>query len=122
MAKVTAGDGASHVPAIGIAMDTGITDQPYWRPVFAEFEKSREWTKEQKPDVMFLDLMTTDSVAGSQISHVEYLRESASEGIELVMWHVTRGTLDHDVTEVHRHYHVPASNSAVGHIILENKT
>jgi protocatechuate 4,5-dioxygenase, beta chain len=32
-----------------------------------------------------------------------------------------RGALDKDVTEVHRHYHVPASNTAVGHLILENK-
>jgi len=32
-----------------------------------------------------------------------------------------RGALDSDVNEVHRHYHVPASNTAVGHIILENK-
>ena len=31
-----------------------------------------------------------------------------------------RGALDYSVREVHRHYHVPASNTAVGHIILEN--
>ena len=28
MARITAGVGCSHVPAIGVAMDTGITDQP----------------------------------------------------------------------------------------------
>ena len=39
----------------------------------------------------------------------------------MVMWHVMRGALDDAVEEVHRHYHVPASNTAVGHIILENK-
>jgi protocatechuate 4,5-dioxygenase, beta chain len=33
-----------------------------------------------------------------------------------------RGALDDDVEEVYRFYHVPASNTAVGHIILENKT
>ena len=43
------------------------------------------------------------------------------EGVEMVMWHVMRGALNDKVTEVHRHYHVPASNTAVGHIILENK-
>jgi len=32
-----------------------------------------------------------------------------------------RGALDEEVKEVHRLYHVPASNTAVGHIILENK-
>jgi len=65
-------------------------------------------------------LMTLDPEKCAQISHLEYLREAGSEGIELVMWHVMRGALDEEVTEVHRHYHVPASNTAVGHIILEN--
>lgn len=72
-------------------------------------------------DQRFLDLMTQDPVAASQIKHVEYRRETGSEGIEMVMWMVMRGALDDDVTEVHRHNHVPASNTAVGHIILENK-
>lgn len=281
MARITAGVGCSHVPAIGVAMDTGITDQPYWRPVFEGFEKSREWMKEQKPDVIFLvyndhctafdasciptfalgcaaefqpadegwgprpvpvvrnhqklashiaqslvldefdltimnemevdhgltvplsvmygevpqdgewpalviplavnvvqypaptgrrcyklgkairkaidsfdedlnvmifgtggmshqlqykraglinatwdqqflDMMADDPERAASIEHVEYLRETGSEGIEMVMWLIMRGALDEKVTEVHRHYHVPASNTAVGHIILEN--
>ncbi len=279
MAEIIGGIGVSHVPAIGVAIDTGITEDPYWKPVFAGFEKTREWVKEQTPDVIFLvyndhctafsvemiptfalgcaaeftpadegwgprpvpmvkghpklashiaqsvildefdltimnkmdvdhgltvplsimydqpdewpcpviplavnvvqyppptgnrcynlgkairkavdsydedlrvlilstgdmshqlqaeraglinaefdtrflDLMTEDPGKGSQITHLEYLRESGSEGIELVMWHIMRGALNDEVTEVHRHYHVPASNTAVGHIILENK-
>ena len=76
---------------------------------------NKEW------DTKFLDLMTEDPVGASQISHLEYLRETGSEGIEMVMWLIMRGALDEDVTEVYRHYHVPASNTAVGHIILENK-
>ena len=54
MARITAGVGCSHVPAIGVAMDTGITDQPYWQPVFKGFEFSRKWMKENRPDVIFL--------------------------------------------------------------------
>ena len=279
MARITAGVGCSHVPAIGVAMDTGKTEEDYWKPVFAGFEKSRAWMKDQKPDVVFLvyndhctafsaeviptfalgcaaefhpadegwgprpvpvvkghqrlashvaqsvildefdltimnkmevdhgltvplsvmfgqvdewpcpviplcvnvvqyppptgnrcynlgkairraidsydedlnvvifgtggmshqlqaeraglinpefdkrflDLLTEDPVAGSQISHLEYMREAGSEGIEMVMWYVMRGALNDDVEEIHRHYHVPASNTAVGHIILENR-
>lgn len=279
MAIITAGVGCSHVPAIGVAMDTGKTHDDYWKPVFAGFEKSRRWMKENQPDVIFLvyndhctafsaemiptfalgcaaefhpadegwgprpvpvvkghqrlashiaqsvildefdltimnemevdhgltvplsimfgavdewpcpviplcvnvvqyppptgnrcynlgkavrraiesydedlnvmvfgtggmshqlqaeraglinpefdkrflDYLTQDPVAGSKIPHVEYLREAGSEGIELVMWHVMRGALNDDVEEIHRHYHVPASNTAVGHIILENR-
>ena len=282
MARITAGVGCSHVPAIGVAMDTKITDQPYWQPVFAGFEKSRAWIAEKKPDVIFLvyndhctafdasciptfalgcaaefqpadegwgprpvpvvknhqklashiaqslildefdltimnemevdhgltvplsvmygelgpeeewpalviplavnvvqypaptgnrcyqlgkavrraiesfdedlnvlifgtggmshqlqykraglinpewdkdflDRLTSDPVGLSRMPHVDYMREAGSEGVEMVMWHVMRGALDDEVTEVHRHYHVPASNTAVGHIILENK-
>ncbi len=72
-------------------------------------------------DKSFLDRLTSDPVGLSQMPHVEYMREAGSEGVEMVMWHVMRGALDDEVSEVHRHYHVPASNTAVGHIILENK-
>jgi protocatechuate 4,5-dioxygenase beta chain len=71
-------------------------------------------------DTAFLDKISQDPVAASKITHLEYLRETGSEGIEMVMWLVMRGALDEKVTEVHRHYHVPASNTAVGHLILEN--
>ena len=39
----------------------------------------------------------------------------------MVMWLIMRGALNDNVTEVHRHHHVPASTIAVGHIILENQ-
>ena len=283
MARITAGVGCSHVPAIGVAMDQGITGQPYWELCFTGFEASRTWIKKVNPDVVFLvyndhctafdasciptfalgcapefnpadegwgprpvpvvrnhqklashiaqslildefditimnemevdhgltvplsvmygehgpedtwpalviplavnvvqfppptgnrcfnlgkairravesfdedlnvvifgtggmshqlqykraglinkdwdqsflDRLTSDPLGLSQMPHVEYLREAGSEGVEMVMWHVMRGALDEDVVEVHRHYHVPASNTAVGHIILENKS
>ena len=48
--------------------------------------------------------------------------EAGSEGIELVMGLVMRGALSPTVKQVHRFYHVPASNTAVGHLILENKS
>ncbi len=71
-------------------------------------------------DNRFLDMMENDPVAASQIQHIEYLREAGSEGVEMVMWSVMRGALDEKVKTVHRFYHVPASNTAVGHLILEN--
>ncbi len=72
-------------------------------------------------DEKFLDDLTADPKGLAAKPHIEYLREAGSEGIELVMWLVMRGALDDDVQEVHRFYHVPASNTAVGHIILENR-
>jgi hypothetical protein len=47
--------------------------------------------------------------------------EDGSEGIELVMWLIARGAMGDTPPKVaHRFYHVPASNTAVGHLILEN--
>jgi protocatechuate 4,5-dioxygenase, beta chain len=71
-------------------------------------------------DARFMDLLVNDPVAATRIPHLEYLREAGSEGIELVMWLVMRGALSEKVREVRRFYHVPASNTAVGHLILEN--
>jgi protocatechuate 4,5-dioxygenase, beta chain len=73
-------------------------------------------------DKRFLDNLTHDPLGLTRMPHVEYLREAGSEGVEMVMWLIMRGALDEQVDEVYRFYHVPASNTAVGHIILENKS
>jgi protocatechuate 4,5-dioxygenase beta chain len=73
-------------------------------------------------DRRFLDRMVDDPEALTRISHLEYVRDAGSEGIELVMWLIMRGALDAQVDEVYRFYHVPASNTAVGHMILENRS
>jgi len=278
MARITAGVTTSHVPAIGAAIDLGKTQDDYWKPVFAGYEFSRKWIREQKPDVIFLvyndhataldlrlvptfaigcaaefppadegwgprpvpvvkgcpdlawhvaqsaiqddfDLTIVNDMrvdhgltvplsllfgqpkewpclvipfavnvvvypppsgqrcynlgkairravdsfdedlnvqiwgtggmshqlqgprAGlinqpwdrrfldrlrdepdelAKVPHLEYVTEAGSEGIELVMWLIMRGALNADAKEVHRFYHVPASNTAVGHVIYEN--
>lgn len=51
MAEIVAGIGTSHVPAVGVAFDKGLTDDPYWAPYFAKLEPAREWMEELKPDV-----------------------------------------------------------------------
>ena len=71
-------------------------------------------------DTMFLDGLTKDPTSLASISHETYMREAGSEGIELVMWMIMRGAMGDNVKEIYRHYHVPASNTAAGLIILEN--
>ena len=73
-------------------------------------------------DGAFLDAMVANPESLTRIARDRYLREAGSEGIELVMWLVMRGALDGPVRQVHRFYHVPASNTAVGHLILEPAT
>lgn len=81
---------------------------------------NKEW------DNAFLDQLIADPANLAKKPHIEYVREAGSEGIELVMWLIARGAMS-DVAGgpaprvAHRFYHVPASNTAVGHLILENK-
>jgi protocatechuate 4,5-dioxygenase beta chain len=77
-------------------------------------------------DNNFLDRLIADPADAAGIPHIDYVREAGSEGIEMVMWLIARGAMS-DVAGgpapkvAHRFYHVPASNTAVGHLILENK-
>ncbi len=77
-------------------------------------------------DNAFLDGLIADPEGIADIPHIDYIREAGSEGIELVMWLIARGTMSdladgggHPPNVRHRFYHVPASNTAVGHLILE---
>jgi protocatechuate 4,5-dioxygenase, beta chain len=73
---------------------------------------NKEW------DTAFLNDLTQNPERLRKMPHIEYLREAGSEGIELVMWLIMRGALGPKVKELHRHYHVPGSNTAIGHIVL----
>src|SRR3954465_7950428 len=52
VAKIIAGVTSSHVPAIGAAIDNHRTGDPYWQRVFEGFERSKEWMRNAKPDVV----------------------------------------------------------------------
>ncbi|MDH3431059.1 MAG: class III extradiol dioxygenase subunit beta [Gammaproteobacteria bacterium] len=74
----------------------------------------------QEFDIDFLNKLGSDPESVARIPHAEYIMETGSEGIEMIMWIVMRGALDDKVQEIYRHYHVPASNTASGLIIFEN--
>jgi len=82
---------------------------------------NKEW------DLAFLDRLVDNPHGLAKMPHIDYVREAGSEGIELVMWLIARGAMS-DIDSpapvpkvAHRFYHVPASNTAVGHLILENQ-
>src|ERR1700756_4106016 len=74
-----------------------------------------------KWDKNFLDNLSKNPQKLVKIPHIDYMREAGAEGIEMVMWLIMRGALDDKVDEIYRFYTVPASNTAVGHIILANR-
>jgi protocatechuate 4,5-dioxygenase beta chain len=71
-------------------------------------------------DARFLDMLVDDPEAAARITHLEYLREAGSEGIELVMWLIMRGAMNPHVKEIYRATHVPTSNTHNGVLVLEN--
>ena len=73
-------------------------------------------------DRAFMDHLVDDPQRLLGISHEEYIRKAGSEGIELILWLVMRGALKPNVRKVHSFYHVPASNTALGHLILSEAT
>jgi hypothetical protein len=82
---------------------------------------NKEW------DNRFLDRLIDSPAELAQMPHVDYVREAGSEAIELVMWLIARGAMADAAGGakpgvVHRFYHVPASNTAVGHLILEEQS
>lgn len=69
-------------------------------------------------DNAFLDRFCDQSDELRKITRLEFIQESGTEGIELIMWLIMRGALGKNVEELYRFYHVPASNTAVGHMVL----
>ena len=72
-------------------------------------------------DKQFMDDLVNDPENLQYKPHLEYMIEAGSEGVELIMWLIMRGAMGDKVDEVYRFYHVPASNTAVGHMIMTPK-
>ncbi|MEZ5535862.1 MAG: class III extradiol dioxygenase family protein [Thiolinea sp.] len=112
MAKVLGGIGSSHIPAIGVAMDKGLEDTPYWKDFFKGYGPVRQWFNDAKPDVviifyndhgleMFLDKKPTFAVGTA----AEY--ENADEGWGIspippvrgeteLSWHIVNELVEND--------------------------
>ena len=58
-------------------------------------------------DHYFLDTLRDDPQKLVEIDHVELMRQTGAEGVELIMWLTMRGALQESVREVHRNYYAP---------------
>jgi len=50
----------------------------------------------------------------------EIIQQAGTEGVEVIHWLVMRGALHSKVDVLHKHYHVPISNTGAGVLVLEN--
>jgi protocatechuate 4,5-dioxygenase beta chain len=73
-------------------------------------------------DLRFMDsLIGDDPQWATRFSINELVREAGTQGIELLMWLAARGTLTGRVSQLHRNYHIPISNTAAGLMLLVNR-
>jgi gallate dioxygenase len=54
MARIIAGLGSPHAPAVGAAVDRDDEQSVYWKPLFDGYKPMREWLEREKPDVLIL--------------------------------------------------------------------
>src|SRR5690606_3797231 len=71
-------------------------------------------------DLECLDKIATDPGALLRYSIRDLVRLAGTQGVELIMWIAARGALRGAVRTVHKHYHVPISNTAGARLALES--
>jgi len=76
----------------------------------------------KKFDLMCLEKIVSDPEALTGYSAHDLVRDAGAQGVELLMWFAMRGAMTEHVSEVHRSYHVPISNTAAAVMLLENSS
>lgn len=71
-------------------------------------------------DRAWLDDIAQNPEKCCNMTREDYVEEFGSEGAELIMWLVMRAAMNPKVDLVHKHYHVPASMTGAGMVVLEN--
>jgi protocatechuate 4,5-dioxygenase beta chain len=70
-------------------------------------------------DLMFMDKLISDPLWVTRYSIADLVELTGTQGVELLMWLVTRGALPGEVAKVHSNYHIPISNTAAGLMVME---
>ncbi len=70
-------------------------------------------------DLHFIDSLTTDPTWVTQFSGEDLVKETGSQGVELLMWLAARAALLGAARRVTSNYHIPISNTAAGTLVLE---
>jgi protocatechuate 4,5-dioxygenase beta chain len=73
-------------------------------------------------DREFMSRIVGDPESLARYSTSELIRLVGSQGVEVLNWLVMRGAMTGVVTERHRNYHAPISNTAGATMVLENRS
>jgi len=72
-------------------------------------------------DKQCMDALAKDPEAITRHSIHDLVELAGAQGVELLNWMAMRGALTGSVTEVHRNYHIPVSNTAGATMVFENR-
>ncbi|UUX97475.1 class III extradiol dioxygenase family protein [Aquabacterium sp. J223] len=70
-------------------------------------------------DLRFMESLVHDPTWATQFDNVELVRQTGTQGIELLMWLAARAALGEAVVQRERLYHIPISNTAAGMMLME---
>jgi protocatechuate 4,5-dioxygenase beta chain len=71
-------------------------------------------------DLKCMDSVINDPDWLASQSTTEIIEQAGTEGVEVIHWLVMRGAMNPRVDVLHKHYHVPISNTGAGVLVLEN--
>ena len=72
-------------------------------------------------DKQCMDALAKEPEAITRHSIHDLVELAGAQGVELLNWMAMRGALTGAVTEVHRNYHIPVSNTAGATMVFENR-
>jgi protocatechuate 4,5-dioxygenase, beta chain len=72
-------------------------------------------------DQLCMDKLVGEPEVLTRYSIHDFVEESGAQGVEFLNWMAMRGALTGHVSEVHRNYHIPISNTAAATVVLENR-
>ncbi len=70
-------------------------------------------------DAMCMEKLVGDPEALTHYSIDDLVEQAGTQGVEVINWLIARAALGGRVSEVHRNYHIPISNTAAGLMVLE---
>ena len=71
-------------------------------------------------DKACMDAIGPNPEALTRYSVHDVVEQAGAQGVEFLNWMAMRGALTGQVTEMHRNYHVPISNTAAATLVLQN--
>jgi protocatechuate 4,5-dioxygenase beta chain len=72
-------------------------------------------------DQLCLDKIVNEPDVLTRYSIHDLVALSGAQGVEFLNWMAMRGALTGQVTQAHRNYHIPISNTAAATIVLDNR-